>query len=182
MSFKPQSLCWALAILLIEPGVAAANSLFMCVDRISGSSTDRQFAGCSEIFGVSYSVGVEGVQEPDSRGGARSGRPSCGSYVVTKTLDASSVPILIGTLVGRGVREVEFVMRPDGQEPTFRLILRNVVFVDVEHKLDPADAAPMEVISMIPATVSWQFIPVEENGASQGSIEGGFDCTRNARL
>jgi hypothetical protein len=78
MSLKRTWLWWAVFMLLAGPWTAAAQSdVFMCVDGITGSSTDEQFAGCSEIFGVSYSVGVEGG-EPPAGGGGGAARPTCG--------------------------------------------------------------------------------------------------------
>ena len=52
--------CLVAIVLLGGSGTAVAQSeVFMCVDGIAGGSTDQQFAGCSQIFAVSYSVGSQ---------------------------------------------------------------------------------------------------------------------------
>jgi type VI protein secretion system component Hcp len=181
MSLRRTWLCCAVIMLLAGPGTAAAQSdVFMCVDGIAGSSTDEQFAECSEIFGVSYSVGIEDGEPP----GGGSPRPTCGSYVVSKAVDTSSIPILIRSLVGRRTAEVEFAIREPGPEPLvfLQLILRDVVIVEVEQSLAAGADLPVEQIVLQAREVNWRFIPQDESGAPGDPVEDGFDCVRNVRL
>jgi type VI protein secretion system component Hcp len=167
--------CQAAVMLLVAPGIAAAESdVFMCIDGIKGSSADEDFVGCSEIFGVAYSVGVK-------KGGAAD---ACGLYEVSKTLDASSVPILIRSLRQRRTAEVEFAMRTRGAEPFvfFRLVLSDVVFATVEQRLDAVADVPIEKISMEPVQVNWEFISQDPSGGPGDSVEGGFDCARGEAI
>ena len=182
MKLRPAMLCWAAIILLAVPRIAAAQSdVFMCVDGIKGSSTDSEFADCSEIFGVSYSVGVEGDPPPPGGGGRRVAT-TCGLYVVSKALDASSVPLLISSLLGQSIAEVEFAVRDRGEEPTvfFELVLKSVLIVEVEQELGAAAEVPVEKVVIQPEKVDWRFIPQDESGAPGEAVEGGFDCVRNA--
>jgi type VI protein secretion system component Hcp len=134
MSLKPAWWWCLVAILLLAgPGTAVAQSdVFMCVDRITGSSTDEDFQGCSEVFGVSYSVGIDGGKPPSGTGGGAP-RTTCGLYVVSKAVDRSSIPVLIRSLLGRRTAEVEFAIRKRGEEPLvfLQLILRDVLIVEV---------------------------------------------------
>ncbi|MGH6921575.1 MAG: Hcp family type VI secretion system effector [Geminicoccaceae bacterium] len=184
MSLKRTWLCCAVIMLLAGPGIAAAQSdVFMCVDGVTGSSTDDQFAGCSEILGVSYSVGIEDGEPPGGGGGA-SPRPTCGSYVVSKAVDTSSIPILIRSLVGRRTPEVEFAIRKQGPEPLvfLQLILRDVFVVEVEQNLAAGADSPVEKIVLQAREVTWRFIPQDSTGAPGDPGEDGFDCVRNERL
>jgi type VI protein secretion system component Hcp len=170
-------------MLLAGPGTAAAQSdVFMCVDGITGSSADEQFEGCSEIFGVSYAVGVEGGESPG--GGGAAGRPTCGSYVVSKAVDTSSVPLLIRSLLGRRTSEVEFAVRKPGPEPFvfLQLILRDAFIVEVEQNLAGGADQPVETIVLQAREVSWRFTPQDDTGAPGTPIEDGFNCVRNERL
>jgi type VI secretion system secreted protein Hcp len=184
MSLKRTWLCCAVIMLLAGPGTAAAQSdVFMCVDGITGSSTDDQFAGCSEIFGVSYSVGVEDG-EPPGGGGSGAARPICGLYVVSKAVDTSSIPILIRSLVGRRTPEVEFAVRTRGPEPLvfLQLILRDAFIVEVEQNLAAGADLPVEKVVLQAREVNWRFIPQDSTGAPGEPVEDGFDCVRNERL
>jgi type VI protein secretion system component Hcp len=183
MSLKRTWLCCAVIMLLAGPGTAAAQSdVFMCVDGITGSSADEQFEGCSEIFGVSYSVGVEGGESPGGGGGAAP-RPTCGSYVVSKAVDTSSIPLLIRSLVGRRTPEVEFAVRTQGPEPLvfLQLILRDAFILEVEQNLG-AGADPVETIVLQAREVNWRFTPQDSTGVPGEPVEDGFDCARNQRL
>jgi type VI secretion system secreted protein Hcp len=183
MSLRRTWLCCAVIMVLAGPGTAAAQSdVFMCVDGIAGSSTDEQFAECSEILSVSYSVGVEGGEPPRAGGGTS--RPTCGSYVVSKTVDTSSIPILIRSLVGRRTPEVEFAIRKRGPEPLvfLQLILRDVFVVEVEQSLAAGADSPTETIVLQAREVNWRFTPQDETGAPGDPVEDGFDCVRSERL
>jgi type VI protein secretion system component Hcp len=184
MSLQRTWLWWAVVMLLAGPGTAAAQSdVFMCVDGIAGSSTGEQFAGCSEIFGVSYSVGVEGG-EPPAGGGGGPARPTCGLYVVSKAVDTSWIPILIRSLVGRRTAEVEFAIRKRGPERLvfLQLILRDAFIVEVEQNLAAGADLPVEMIVLQAREVNWRFIPQDDTGAPGEPVEDGFDCVRNERL
>jgi len=94
MSVKRILLLCAAVMLLARPGMAvAASDVFMCLSGISGGSADEEFQDCSEIVGVSYSVGLDGA-DPSSGS-------VCGLYVVSKAIDVGSVPLLIRSLLGR---------------------------------------------------------------------------------
>jgi hypothetical protein len=74
MSLKLALSCLVAFVLLGGSGTAVAQSdVFMCVDGITGGSTDQQFAGCSQISAVSYSVGSQ--DQPPS--GSYLSRTSC---------------------------------------------------------------------------------------------------------
>jgi type VI protein secretion system component Hcp len=173
-------------MLSATPGVAdAASDVFMCVAGITGSSTDQQFEGCSQIFGVSYSVGIEGgAPPPGGGGGGPSPRSTCGLYVVSKAIDDSSVPILIRSLLGRRTAEVEFATRTRAAEPFvfLELLLRDVLIVEVEQDLDAEANLPVERIVMQPGEVNFEFTPQEADGAAGTPVVAGFDCVRNRRL
>jgi type VI secretion system secreted protein Hcp len=174
----------AVVVMLSGPGTAAAQSdVFMCVDRITGSSTDEDFQGCSEILGVSYSVGLEGGKPPSGSGGGAP-RTTCGLYVVSKVVDRSSIPILIRSLLSRRTAEVEFAIRKRGEDPLvfLQLILRDVLIVEVEQSLAAGTDLPVEKIVLQPSEVSWRFVPEDETGAAGTPVEDGFDCLDGKRL
>jgi type VI protein secretion system component Hcp len=182
-----RALSWCIVIMLLGgSGEAVAQSdVFMCVEGITGSSADAQFAGCSDIFGVSYSVGIEGGAPPRLGGGGGSAsRPTCGLYVVSKAVDTSSIPILIGSLMGRHSPEVEFAIRKRGDVPAvvLELILRDVLIVQVEQNLAAGTGLPVETIVLQPREVNWTFFPQDPTGAPGAPIPGGFDCARNVAL
>jgi type VI secretion system secreted protein Hcp len=171
-------------MLLGGAGTAAAQSdVFMCVDGIDGGSTDAEFADCSAISGVSYAVGVEGGAPPSGGGGAAP-RPTCGLYVVSKAIDDASILLLIDSLRGRHLPEVDFAVRTRGESPlvTFELLLRDVLVVEVKQNLAAASESPVETIVLQPAQVTWRFTPQDATGAAGTPIEGGFDCVRGRRL
>jgi type VI protein secretion system component Hcp len=154
----------------------------MCVDGITGGSTDQQFAGCSQIFAVSYSVGSQ--DQPPSGTGRPAARPTCGQFVASKGLDAGSIPILLASLQQRAFPEVEFAVRRPGQPPTvfFQLILRDVVIVRVDQSLGGQAVVPVENVVLKPGQVLWRFTPQDPTGAAGTPVEGGFDCNRNTSL
>jgi type VI secretion system secreted protein Hcp len=162
----------------------AASDVFMCVDGVAGGSADQDFADCSEIVGVSYSVGIDGDAAPPVGGGGSAPHPTCGEYVVSKALDAGSIPLLIRSLLGRRTAEVEFAVRDRGAAPLvyFQLLLSDVIIVEVQQNLESEADAPLESIVMQPAKVEWQFVPQDLNGAPGAPVKGGFDCVRNRRV
>jgi type VI protein secretion system component Hcp len=183
MSLRRTWLWCAVIMVLAAPGTAAAQSdVFMCFQGIAGSSTDEQFAECSEIDGVSFSVGTEDDGPPG--GGGAAPRPTCGSYVVVKSIDASSIPILVRSLVGRRTPEVEFAMRKPGPEPFvfMQLLLRDVFVLQVQQSLTAGTGSPVETIVLEAREVTWRFTPQDETGASGDPIEDGFNCVNNERL
>jgi type VI protein secretion system component Hcp len=174
----------AVVVMLAGPGTAAAQSgVFMCVDRITGSSTDEDFQGRSRILGVSYSVGIEGGKPPSGSGGGAP-RTTCGLHVVTKAVDRRSSPVLIRSLLSRKIAEVEFAIRDEGEDPIvfLQLILRDVSIVEVEQNLAAGTDLPVEKIVLQPSEVSWRFVPEDETGAPGNPVEDGFDCINNQRL
>ena len=171
--------CLVAIVLLGGSGTAVAQSeVFMCVDGIAGGSTDQQFAGCSQIFAVSYSVGSQ--DQP----GRPAARPTCGQFVASKPLDAGSIPILLASLLQRRFPEVEFAVRRPGQPPTvvLQLILRDVVIVRVDQSLGGQATVPVENVVLTPGQVIWRFTPQDPTGAAGTPVEGGFDCARNTGL
>jgi type VI protein secretion system component Hcp len=183
MRLKPALLGWMVIVLFSGAGTAAAQSdVFMCVEGVTGGSTDEQFADCSEIVGVSYSVGVEGGAPPPG-GGGRS-KPTCGLYVVSKAVDISSIRILIDSLRGRHLAEVDFAVRTSGEQPLviFELFLRDVLVVEVGQNLAAETESPIETVVLQPAEVTWRFTPQDESGAADTPVEDGFDCVTNRRL
>jgi type VI protein secretion system component Hcp len=183
MNLKKLVFLWAVVIALAQPGIAvAASDVFMCIDGIDGGSTDSQFEHCSNVFGVSYSVGVLG-SAPPSAGGNQRLSTTCGSYVVSKPLDTASVPLMIRSLVQRRISEVQFPVRTrSGDESTvfFQLTLHDVLIVTVEQNLDGQVNEPSEKIVMQPLEIEWVFTPRDPlTGKPAGSTAGGFDCARN---
>jgi type VI protein secretion system component Hcp len=181
MGLKLALSCLVAIVLLGGSGAAVAQSeVFMCVDGITGGSADQQFAGCSQIFAVSYSVG-----SPDQSGSGRpAARPTCGQYVVSKAIDTGSIPILIASLQQRRFSEVEFAVRRPGQPPTvvLQLILRDVVILRVDQSLGGQATVPVENVVLSPGQVIWRFTPQDATGAAGAPVEGGFDCARNTGL
>jgi type VI protein secretion system component Hcp len=180
MSLKLALSCVVAIVLLGGSGTAVAQSeVFMCVDGITGGSTDQQFAGCSQIFAVSYSVGTQ--DQPPGRPAAR---PTCGLFVASKAIDTGSIPILLASLQQRTFPEVEFAVRRPGQPPTvfFQLILRDVVIVRVDQSLGGQATVPVENVVLRPGQVVWRFTPQDPTGAAGTPVEGGFDCARSAAL
>jgi type VI protein secretion system component Hcp len=168
-------LCWVVILLFGGAGTAAAQSdVFMCVEGVAGGS---------EILGVSYSVGVEGGAPPSPGGEGRS-KATCGLYVVSKAVDISSVRILIDSLRGRHLAEVDFAVRTSGERPLviFELLLRDVLVVEVQQNLAAETESPIETLVLQPAEVTWRFTPQDESGAAETPIEDGFDCVNNRRL
>ena len=147
-----------------------------------GGATDQQFAGCSQIFAVSYSVGSQ--DQPPSGSGRPAARPTCGQYVASKALDTGSIPILLASLQQQRFPEVEFAVRRPGQPPTvvLQLILRDVVIVRVDQSLGGQAPVPVENVVLSPGQVIWRFTPQDSTGAAATPVEGGFDCTRNTGL
>jgi type VI secretion system secreted protein Hcp len=185
MRLKRALPCWVVIMLLGGAGTAVAQSdVFMCVEGVAGGSTDEQFADCSEILGVSYSVGVEGGAPPSPGGGSRSPKATCGLYVASKAVDISSVRILIDSLRGRHLSEVDFAVRTSGEEPLviFELLLRDVLVVEVQQNLAAETESPIETIVLQPAEVTWRFTPQDDSGAAETPVEDGFDCVNNRRL
>ena len=183
MRLKLALSCLVAIVLLGGSGTAVAQSeVFMCVDGITGGSTDQQFAGCSQIFAVSYSVGSQ--DQPPSGSGRPAARPTCGQFVASKALDTGSIPILLASLQQRRFPEVEFAVRRPGQPPTvvLQLILRDVVIVRVEQSLGGQAPVPVENVVLSPGQVIWRFTPQDSTGAAATPVEGGFDCTRNTGL
>lgn len=181
MNLQKILLPWAVAIAFAQPGVAvAASDIFMCAEGIDGGSTDTQFEGCSEVFGISYSVGIEGDVPPPAGAGSRPPPAACGSYVVSKPLDTASIPLMIQSLVQRTMPHVEFPVRTRGDEPVvfFQLTLTNVLIVRVEQNLDGQANQPLESIVMQPGRVEWQFTPVDAEGKPTAPVSSGFDCVR----
>jgi type VI protein secretion system component Hcp len=171
----------AMVIALAQPGMAgAASDVFMCIEGIDGGSTDSQFERCSDIFGVSYSVGVQD-SAPPSAGGNQRASPTCGSYVVSKPLDTASVPLMIRSLVQRQIAVVQFPVRSRGGETVFfQLTLHDVLIVTVEQNLDGQGNEPSEKIVMLPSEIEWEFTQLDPlTGKAVGTIAGGFDCARN---
>jgi type VI protein secretion system component Hcp len=183
MSLKLALSCLVALVLLGGSGTAVAQSdVFMCVDGIPGGSTDQQFAGCSQISAVSYSVGSQ--DQPPSGSGRPAARPTCGQFVASKALDTGSIPILLASLLQQSFPEVEFAVRRPGQPPTvvLQLILRDVVIVRVDQSLGGQAPVPVENVVLRPGQVLWRFTPQDPSGAPAAPIEGGFDCTRNSSL
>ena len=175
-------LCAVAASLAVPRIAAAASEVFMCVDGIEGGSTDEDFAGCSKIIAVSYSVGLEGgAPPPVGAGGDRSPRPTCGLYIVSKAIDVGSVPLLIRSLRGQRTAEVEFAVRTRAAEPIvfFQLVLSDVLIVKIEQNLKSQADSPLEKIVMQAGDVEWRFIPQDQNGAAGEPVAGGFDCRRS---
>jgi type VI secretion system secreted protein Hcp len=182
MSLKLALSCLVAFVLLGGSGTAVAQSdVFMCVDGITGDSTDQQFAGCSQISAVSYSVGSQ--DQPPSGSGRPAARPTCGQFVASKALDTGSIPILLASLL-QSFPEVEFAVRRPGQPPTvvLQLILRDVVIVRVDQSLGGQAAVPVENVVLSPGQVIWRFTPQDATGAAGAPVEGGFDCARNTGL
>jgi type VI protein secretion system component Hcp len=185
MRIKRPLLCWVVIMLSGGGGTAAAQSdVFMCVDGVTGGSTDEQFADCSEILGVSYTVGVEGAPPPPGSGGRSATQRTCGLYVASKAVDIRSIRILIDSLRGRHLAEVDFAVRTSGEQPLviFELFLRDVLVVEVEQNLAAETESPTETLVLQPAEVTWRFTPQEESGAAETAVEDGFDCVNNRRL
>jgi type VI secretion system secreted protein Hcp len=184
MRLERALLCWGAILLFGGAGTAAAQSdVFMCVEGVTGGSTDEQFEDCSEILGVSYSVGVEGGAPPSPGGGGRS-KATCGLYVVSKAVDISSIRILIDSLRGRHLAQVDFAVRTSGEQPLviFELFLRDVLVVEVQQNLAAETESPIETLVLQPAEVTWRFTPQDASGAAGTPVEDGFDCVNNRRL
>jgi type VI protein secretion system component Hcp len=186
MNLRRAFIGWVVIMLLGGPGTAVAQTdVFMCVDGITGSSTDQQFAGCSDILSVSYTVGIEGGAPPrPGAGGGAASRPTCGLYVVSKAIDTSSIPILIGSLIGRQTPEVEFAIRNRGPVPivVLQLVLRDVLIVQVQQSLAAGTGLPVENVVLQPREVNWTFFPQDASGIPGAPVQGGFDCVRNTPL
>lgn len=166
-------------------GAAGAQATaFLCANGIAGSSTDAEFVGCSEIFGVSYSVGIEGGVPPPIGGGAGAPKTTCGLYEVNKAFDAASIPILIESLLGQSIAELKVAIRKQGALPLvfYELVLKNVLIVQVQQSLTSDVGVPFERIVLRPDQVNWKFTPQDANGAAGTPVQGGFDCLVNAPL
>ncbi len=166
-----------------------ADDIFLCIAGVPGSSTDEEFAGCSNVF--KYSQAVEVQISPARGAGGGAGRVTgCGEAVVIKPIDAASPVLFISTLTVRLFPSATVHFRTNGESPREYLTfeLRNVFVKGIanEESSNGADASQlprgMETLTLPGERVLYTFIPEGADGGASVPIQGAYDCRANKSL
>ncbi|MEH7075142.1 type VI secretion system tube protein Hcp [Neobacillus drentensis] len=113
-------------------GTAALNyDVFLWLDGIKGESTVTNYEDWIVLNGVEFDASVL-LQSTGGGGGASTGKPKFNEFVISKSYDASSIPIFQDMLKGKNVKgaKIVFVSRGASPTPILTIKLDNVFFTN----------------------------------------------------
>lgn len=172
----------------IDPAHAQSD-MFLCIDGVQGSSTDAQFAGCSNLVGYSQAVEVR----PSGNAGGGGGAPKplgCGEAVVVKQIDNASPILFTRVLLGIHTPSAIVHFRTQGGNPVefLTITLQDVLVTGIENSefsgAGGASRLPisMETVKLSARQVFFSFARQLADGSLGLPIESAFDCATGQRL
>jgi type VI protein secretion system component Hcp len=197
---RQQSISWLTLvrhIIVIAVGCFASigaahgqSDIFLCIAGVRGSSTDQQFAGCSNVFNYSQAVKIPITPEGEGPGGPSGRVVGCGRAVIIKQIDAASPVLFIRALTGTRIERATVHFRTRGEDPreflTFEL--QDVFVRSIENSESSNGAgglqlpSGMETLTLVGVRVFFTFTPQNADGTAGAPIQGAYDCAANRIL
>lgn len=133
------------AMVLVLPGAAVADSVFLRLDGIAGESTAQGFE--NQIDVSAFGWGVTNPSTPGGGGGG-SGRATFQDLSVTKGVDAASPPLFAAVASGQHVRDGVLTVVTTGEQPQpyLRYCLRDLTVASLDHD-ESAGGRPSETVT-----------------------------------
>ncbi|MBL8323502.1 MAG: type VI secretion system tube protein Hcp [Rubrivivax sp.] len=164
-------------------GAAAADQIFLKLDGIRGTATDRNHR--DEIEVTSYAQSFRNtVNFGFGSGGASSGRVRCGDVTLLKNIDNATPDLIMHVTTGRHIPEGVITFQRSGAQTFDYYIvrLRDVVVDAVEQIDPPGDGTLTEKISLKARQFQFTYVPVDARGAAGTPVSFGWDCVSNTRF
>jgi len=158
----------AAAETIVQPEPSAGNvDMYLRLDGIAGDVKTKGYSGAIKISHLEFDASR--ASGDASRTGGAAGKAELGDITIIKSLDASSVPILLSVLTGKEVKSAEIVVVSRGAAPTplYTIQLSNVVLSNY-HLVDTNESVRLSYAAM---TVKYT-----KDGAN---VEGTWDRQRD---
>lgn len=173
----------ALAAATASFGAAAADQIFLKLDGIRGSATDRNHR--DEIDVTSYAQAFRNTANFGmGSGGGATGRVRCGDVTVLKNIDRASPDLIMHVTTGRIIREGTITFQRQGEQSLdyYVVRLRDVLVEAVEQIDPPGEAGLTEKISLKARQFHFTYVPIDARGMAGTPVSFGWDCVSNTRF
>lgn len=172
----------AVAASSVSQGAAAADQIFLKLDGIRGTATDRNHR--DEIEVTSYAQAFRNLANFGFGSGAGTGRVRCGDVTVLKNIDRASPDLIMHVTTGRIIREGAITFQRQGEQAIDYYIvrLRDILVEAVEQIDPPGESGLTEKLSLKARQFQFTYVPIDARGVAGTPVTFGWDCVSNTRF
>jgi len=153
---------------------------FLQVDDIKGESKDAHHKDQIDALGFSWQLANT---TPSHGGGGGAGKAQFGDLIITKKVDAASIPLTIIAATGKHLKKVRLEICRSGMPNSilYTISLKDVLISAITQSGHGSDNMLTEVLSFNYNTIEWVYYTQDAKGGVT-PIKGGFDLKKNSKI
>jgi type VI secretion system secreted protein Hcp len=160
---------------------------FVKIDNIPGESSDESHDGWIEALYFDCGLTQPADVSSMSRSRAGGGGVQVEDFVFTKIMDKSSPVLALTCCKGTHIPkvEVELCESAGSHHPYMKYIMEKVIISGVQPggSLNSGDGQkPAETIRLTFGKITWEYIPLDDDGNPGSTVRAGWDCVTNKPL
>lgn len=154
---------------------------FLQIDDIKGESKDAHHK--DQIDAVGFSWQLANVAAPGGGSNRGGGKTQFGDLVITKKVDAASIPLTIIAATGKHLKKVHLEICRSGVPNSilYTITLKDVLISAITQSGHTGDNMLTEVLSFNYSIIEWVYYNQDAKGGVT-PIEGGFDLKKNTKI
>jgi type VI secretion system secreted protein Hcp len=147
-----------------------AVDMFMQITKVTGESTDKQFAGAIEV--VSWNWGLTQSGSAHSGTGSGAGKVHVNDLSFVKFVDTASPVLTMACCNGQAFPKATLSLRKAGASALVYLVvtLQNVMVSSVALATSGGDDRQTEVVSLNFSQFTYQYTPQKSDGTGGAAI------------
>jgi type VI secretion system secreted protein Hcp len=154
---------------------------FLQVDDIKGECQDAHHKDQIDAYG--YTWQLANVAAPGGGTNRGGGKTQFGDLILTKKVDAASIPLTIVASSGKHLKKVRLEVCRAGipNDVLYTITLTDVLISAISQSGHAGDNTLAETLSFNYSIIEWVYYTKDAKGATE-QFSGGFDLRRNTQL
>jgi len=160
----------------------AAVDYFLKLDGIAGESADAKHKG--EIEVLSFSFGETLTGGAGRAGGGRAGKVEMSDFAFTAGTSKASPVLFQHCAEGRHIKQAILTLRKagKGQLEYLKIKLEDVLVSGYSLAGQESEGNPHDSFSLDFRKISFDYSPQKPDGSLAGTVHGGWDLAKNAKV
>jgi type VI secretion system secreted protein Hcp len=159
----------------------ALDNFYLKIADVPGDSRVRGHEG--ELQVLTFAWGVSNSGSFSSGGGGGAGKAQVTPFQFTARSSVASPKLFLAAVTGEHLSGAQLSVERRGVNRQFiKIVLSEVLVSSYEIADDPAGGAPLDVVTLAWAKISYSFTPQTTSGALGTPVIGGWDVTKNKKI
>ncbi len=160
-------------------------TVYMKMDGISGSVTDRNYKDWIEVHDIEFCGVSQRVNSPIGRQQDRiSTHPAFGDFSIVKSVDTSTIDLLSNVATGQVIPnvEIDYVTTGNPNYTFLKYKLKNVLITHYSNRESSGQHMPIEEISLNYESIESMYYKRETNNTQGTPVRFGYDLANATKL